>query len=82
MNAIFEETLKEFWGSVVSSGKCPHCNSKTCSIRKEGSSKFFISALEGEGIKVAKEVIENDDDESENAEDESLNSEKEMKSKF
>lgn len=43
MNAYFEEVQKEFWSSVFASGKCPHCNKSSNSIRKEGCSKFFIS---------------------------------------
>lgn len=41
MNKAFEETLKEFWGSI-NVGKCPHCKKQQSAIRKEGFSKFFI----------------------------------------
>ncbi len=40
--------MKQFWASVVSNGKCPHCDKRSnVSIRKEGSSKFFITHTGG-----------------------------------
>lgn len=75
MNSTFEEFLKEFWGSVNSSGKCPHCNTKSTSIRKEGSSKFFISAKGDENfVKVVasnKKADGNEDNEESDSESES-----------
>jgi hypothetical protein len=42
MISTFDEFVKLFWASIVTSGKCPHCTEKTVNIRKEGSNKFFL----------------------------------------
>ena len=43
-NTTFEEFYKLFWSNISTSGKCPHCNKPNSAVRKEGSSKFFISS--------------------------------------
>ena len=48
INIVFDEFYKEFWSSVVSSGKCPHCQKRNTSIRKEGCSKIFITSITDE----------------------------------